>query len=286
MSIELTLIMLQNAAKSASHKHGRSDLSDDLTQDLWLDSETIIRNFNPEKGTIESFLYRHAEYMLLGMIRGVKEVHVENIHEVNREITFEGGEAESEAPENDIIQNIDKNSALDKIRAKLKRNGCNPNLKVVQTYKEKLEGRKVRKKLKGKHDSLDRQRLAELEKRSGASRARFANGLGLSPQTYQSYIDGTVMVIPAQVMERAETVVIEKMPVPYTEQEMVAWCGRLMDLISMEGETLRRKEEYISNIVNSSRTTVTRWRLGKTKLMPEKAKGITKKVQSYVESLG
>lgn len=285
MNGDINLGMLQKAAEFASKKHGRPDLADDAVQEMWFDIDNLKEKFDPEKGTIESLLYRHADYKISGLIRGAKEQYVENIYEIQSSIEDEGGEIEASEPENDIIGNIDKDAALDRIRQKLLRNGRSTHLQVVQTYKDKIEGRRSRKRTKGKHDTPERKKLVRLEESSGVSRSRFAKALGMTPQRYQSLIDGTVKQIPREVIELAENVVIDELPQPYTNEQMIAWCEELLDMVPLENATLRRKEEFIANIVSCSRTTVARWRNAKTKLLPQKAQSITVRVKQYIDSV-
>lgn len=279
-------LVLHSAAGIVSQKHGRPDMQDDLAQELWLDYESLERKFDPEKGTMEALLHRHAEYMLLGMLKKVKELHVEEIFEVETNPDFAVSEEMTENPENDLIEDIDRNKALERVREKLRQRGRDHlQLKVIQTYQEKIASRRASRNSRGIHDTEKRQKLISLIRLSGVSDSRFADALGIDPQRLSSYTRGIVQDIPDEIMNAAEKVIIQDVPTRMSVEEMQKWCADLFQSIGKPGDSVRRLEEYLASIVGVTRTTVMRWRKGESKLMPDKADSIKAKVTRYIKTV-
>lgn len=274
---------LQSVAKGVSNRLNRPDMADDLVQELWIGLSALKSKYDADKGPFEPFLYRHAEYTLKGMLRKVKELHVESLFEYEQEIDSNGGEMVSEEIEDSLIQEMDKRKALDKIRAKLKRNGCE-QLQVIATYNETKQRKKEARASRGTYDTADHQRLINLIKPFEGSKAQFAAQLGISAQRLQSYTSRDVKEIPAWLLKKAEEVNFCNAPVRMTDVEMIAWCKKLLDMTGSQIDSLRRKEEHLAAIVGVTRTTIMRWRKGDSKLMPQKAKAVQERVVKYFQN--
>lgn len=274
---------LQSVADGVSRRLNRPDMADDLVQELWIGLEDLKSKYDADRGPFKPFLYRHAEYTLKGMLRKVKELHVENLFEYEQEIDSSGGEKVSEENEDALIQEMDKHNALDRIRAKLKRNGCE-QLQVITTYNATKQRKKEARASRGTYDTDDHQRLIVLINKFEGSKSQFAIELGISAQRLQSYTSRNVQEIPKSLLAKAEEVSFCNAPVRMTDNEMIAWCGKLLDAVGDKDDSLRRKEEHLAAIINVTRTTIMRWRKGNSRLMPPKAQVVRQKVKNYIQN--
>lgn len=274
---------LQSVSNSVSNRLNRPDMADDLVQELWIGLATLKEKYDPAQGLFKPFLYRHAEYTLKGMLRKVKELHVETLFEYEQGIDSNGGELVLEEVEDALILEMDKRKALERVREKLKRNGCG-QLRVISNYNETKKRKKEARASRGTYDTADHQRLIDLIKPFKGSKAQFASQLGISAQRLQSYTSREVQVIPEWLLKKAEEVVFCNAPARMTQEEMIEWTEGLIVMIASPDEAIRRKEEHLASIVNVTRTTIMRWRKGVSRLMPQKAELIQRRVQQYAKN--
>jgi hypothetical protein len=252
---------------------------DDLVQELWLRLDTIQEKHDPQRGSLETFLSVYGTGLLGDMLnQHDRDLYVDEIYE-NAETMA------TDEVEDSHITEIDRHSALAKIKEKLIQHTGQAKISVVEHYTDVLEKRRSQR-YTGMYDTPDHERLVELIKASGVTKNRFAAAIGISPQRLNAYTSRKVKVVPPEILEAAEKVVVKNAPTPMSEQEMVAWYQELVAVCELdEGLSAKAQDEYIAGVTGVSTVTAKRWRQAKVRLMPDKAKMILEKLHAWKDSV-
>lgn len=196
---------LSNVAAWEVH---RKDLADDIAQDLWLHMDKVASKYNPALSPAEAYILGWLRKLARSAYRR-SPFPLENL-ECDEDIH------ESLAALACAEDRIDRKLAIDAIQKRTIQMQLSP-LPFVQvapaqakdeqgsdvlfdaTSKEKQAPKKKRQK------NADHLRIREIRKLLDMTQAEYAAALGLLTPTLVSYEQGQTLKVPAEIMERAES---------------------------------------------------------------------------------